>query len=518
MSVARRLGTGAVALALVAGVAAAPPGVPARAASSTDPAQLVVNGESWPEYTIRKLQYDAFYAGATGTLSPTYTAARGEQNSRSDLATGATDVAAVSEPLTQAEQGTATQNGITPAYVPYGLGAVGVIAAVKTSPQHGSTMITGLHLTLATLAKIFAHQITRWFDPEIRDENSEPVKTELLYTADASIQTVVRRDSSATNRALVSAFLADPNARPIWEAYATSEGIPPDVAPEQWPSDTSAMGVTSGSAGVIQTVMNLDVYGKPVVGGPAFHSIGYVGPAWAADFAAPLVGVADEEPTPQFVLPTSPSIVSAFASPGVAFDQSSDLYSIDYAKLAGAGAYPIPLAGYFGFPMTGGDPAKTTPTADFLKFVLSGPGQDDVNATGMVAPPADVLAAGQKIADALAATAATTTTTTTTPTTSTPPTSSTSGPTNASSTATTSVQVLAASSSNRAGPSGRTGGSSSGGSSAGGSSAGGDSGASSTLPFTGGPVPWMPAVLGLGLIGGARLDRRRARRAGRGSG
>ncbi|MHB8464813.1 MAG: substrate-binding domain-containing protein, partial [Acidimicrobiales bacterium] len=336
--------------ALIAiGAVAIPAATRASASSTTDPAQLVCVGDSWPDYTLRQLDHDAYYANpnATAGLSPTFTAARGEAESRGDLASGATDVAVVSEPLTSSEVATAHQNGITPGYVPFAQGSVAIIAALQLNAQHGSTLLTGIRLTLATLAKLVTHQITKWYDPEVINENPANAQN-LPYLDNPSVQSVVRRDSSATTVSLVSAFLADPAAKPIWQTYATQLGIDPNVAPDQWPADpdSNTAGVTSGSKGAITAAMNLDQAGNPILTAGGDHSVAYIAPQWASQFNAPIVAIPDEEATPQFVTPTAAAVTAAFASPGVTFDSTTGLYTIKSDKLTGVGAYPIPQAAY----------------------------------------------------------------------------------------------------------------------------------------------------------------------------
>lgn|GEM_PF-5167162 len=389
--------------------------IPARpSGATTDPTSLLGGGESWPEYTVRQLENDAAQAGALGSLQPVYIAGRGEDAARADLATGASDFAVSSVPFTSDELATAQQDNVTPAYVPFAAGAVGIVAAVQADRQHGGGLIQGIKLTIPTLAKIFTHQINYWNDPEILAEN--PDVPDLAHVEVPAILTVVRRDSSSTSSALVAAFLADPEARSAWATYVSGLGQAPDATPDRWPADPNAnvTGVTSGSRGMINALLNLDpVSGQPIPGTPA-HSIGYVAPEYALQFGAPLTAIQNRASPPTFVSPTTDGAVTAALQSGATFDAASRLYTIDSSKITATGAYPIPLVSYLEVSTTGLTSAKATALAGFIRFALGTAGQADVASTGMVGLPPDVIAAGLRVADGLKPTSGSSTTTTTT--------------------------------------------------------------------------------------------------------
>jgi phosphate transport system substrate-binding protein len=404
-TVLRRVG----ALAVAAGLAWGPAG-PVRAA--TDPTQLLGGGESWPEYTVRQLENDAAQAGALGALAPVYIAGRGEDAARADVAAGASDFAVSSAPLTADELTAAGQSGIQPAYVPFASGAVGIVAAVQADRQHGGGLIQNIKLTIPTLAKVFTHHINYWNDPEILAEN--PDVPDLAHVEVPSILTAVRRDSSSTSSALVAAFLTDPVARSVWAEYVQGLGQAPDVTPDRWPADPNGnvTGVTSGSRGMINALLNLDpVSGQPIPGTPA-HAIGYVAPEFARQFGAPRAAIQNRATPPTFVLPTAAgAVVGALA--GAAFDPATGLYTIDYSRITAAGAYPIPLVSYLVVPVRGVAPAKAQALAAFIRFVLGTAGQADVASTGMVGVSAEAITAGLQVAHTLETAAAPPTTTTT---------------------------------------------------------------------------------------------------------
>jgi ABC-type phosphate transport system substrate-binding protein len=448
------------------------------AVASTPADQLVGGGESWPEYTVRRLQNDAARAGALGSLDPVYIAGRGESGGRADLAAGDADFAVSEAPFNADELAVAAQHGVRPAYVPYAYGAVAVAAAVQADRQHGGQLITGIKLTMPTLAKIFAHSINYWNDPEILAENPDvPV---LAHVEVPAILTVVRRDSSSTTAALVAAFLADPAARVTWNTYAQGLGQAPDTTPDHWPTDPNGnvTGVTSGTRGAINALLNLDpTTGRPILGSPA-HSIGYVAPAFADDFGAPLVAVQNRAAAPTFEYPLPDTELAAVS--GSAFDPATNLFAIDYAKITADRAYPIPLVSYLVVPLPGVGAGKAPALAGFIRFVLGRAGQDDVSATGMVPVAPEIAAAGLKVADALVAPAAVTNTTTT---------SATAAPTTTTTTAAGTVQAS--------------------------SVAPRVLGSSSTLPVTGGGPDLGLAALGAALAAMAGAGRRRLRRTAR---
>jgi hypothetical protein len=139
---------------------------------------------------------------------------------------------------------------------------------------------------------------------------------------------------------------------------------------------------------------------------------------------------------------------------------------------------------YMVVPTSGLSAAKATALAGFIKFVLGATGQTEVESMGAAGVTPDMVAAGLKVADEVAAQAITTTTATTT---------TTKGGTGSATTTTTSTSVRTASSQQ--------------------SSGSGDAAASNagpSLALTGG-VPWPVAVgagtlvlLGIGVRRGVR--------------
>lgn len=452
-----------------------------RAADDPYPANLAVEGDSWPQFTMQQQENDAFNANALGTLAPKFIAPTpAEAAVRTDLASSATDLAAVSESLTPSDLATAQQNGITPGYVPYGLSGVSIIVGISVAA--GYPAITSLNLTVSTLAKIMTHKIQSWSDPEILAENPDEETSLLHPKTTLPIQVVERRTSSPTTAALISAFLADPTARPIWDTYAPLWGSPPDTVLDIWPSDTliTTSGTSAGEEGVVSAVLDLQASGPP---GPQ-NAIGYVTPQWAHANNAIQVALAPSGSS-NFVPPDTAGVQAAFSSPGVTFDSSTDLYTIDYSKLTKPGAYPIPLPAYLAFPLKGGRAAKAAATLGLLNFVLSSAGQADDTATQMVPLPAAAMTAAQAVVAQFKSSLTPATTTTTARSSTTP-------------------IIQTGSGSSGAGSGSQLSGS------------GSQSGGSSGLPNTGARLPMGVVALGLSLLLAGELSRRTVfRRASR---
>ena len=95
-----------------------------------------------------------------------------------------------------------------------------------------------LHMNGATLAKIFAGQITKWDDPAIRKLNKG------VSLPDQQIATVHRSDNSGTTYNFTD-FLS--SASPSWKAkYGKGVAV-------NWPSGTGQRGSSGVAAGVTQT-------------------------------------------------------------------------------------------------------------------------------------------------------------------------------------------------------------------------------------------------------------------------
>jgi hypothetical protein len=395
----RRIGVGVALTVLMAGCVLASIGT-ARAATDPYPSNLTIEGDSGPQLAVQDLETSAFNAGDLGTLSPKYLAVTpGEDQARADLASGLTDMAATSEGFSSADLATAQQTGLTLGTVPYGLTGVAIVVGVTISHTAPFPQITSLNLTIPTLCKLFTHQITSFSASEVVNENPSEAPSLQHVALETPIQVVDRRTASPTTAALIAAFLADPTARACWDTYAALNGSPRDTVLDVWPDDPGT-GVTSGEQGVISTVLAQQASGPPA----PQNAIGYVTPEWAAantSQGAITVSIAPSGSS-TYIAPDAAGIQAAFSSPGVTFDSSTDLYTIDYTKLTNSGAYPIPLPAYLAAPITGGRANKAAATYGMLKYAVSVAGQaelasatDDSVLADMVPLPANALQAAQ---------------------------------------------------------------------------------------------------------------------------
>jgi phosphate transport system substrate-binding protein len=407
-------------LTLLVGMVGALPST-ASTGVSTQSGTLVGAGESWPEYTVSKLRTDAGTANQTGGLQTTYVSGRSEDPARQDLAAGSADYVVSEAAMSSAEASTAQGNGITPAYVPYGIGSVAIVASLTLNQFHNKQEISGVQLKIPTLAKIFTKVITQWNDSEIAAENPSINFNDM---GDPSIQLVVRGDSSSTTSAMISMFLADPQAAVIWNNYAAARGEPKDTPLDQWPNDGNGnVHTTTGSKGEVDGVLGLNPDGTHI--GQYDSNIGYLSPEWAKQYSIKLVKLQNHASTPAYVLPTDNGAISA-AMANATFDSNTNLYTIDYKKITADGSWPMPLVSYFIVPTSGESSAKDSALASFITFILGSNGQADVTGTSMISPSQDAINGGLRVAAALQQSSATTTSSSSSSTSSTTPSSTTS--------------------------------------------------------------------------------------------
>jgi len=386
----------------------------ADGAVTTPSTTLSGEGESWPALAMNQLESDAISSGNISGMSATYLGvnALGEDGARQDFANGTTDFDVTEAPLSPSEISTATQTGLTPEYIPYGLGSVAIVLGLSYLDANDQPhLITGMHLTMDTLAKIFQGVITLWSNSAILAENPTlaPI-LENLSNSVATINVIQRTDSSATTSALLAAIRASgADGFKYYTSFTPATGIPPD----QFPSIDAAnvRGVSDGSQIIAEDVLNID----PHTGVPSSQlddAISYLSPAWAAKYGIPVVAI--QNIAGNFEVPTAQTVTDAVTS-GSTFDTTTNLYSMsenfDYSKMAAADAYPIPLASYMVVPTQGAMPAKAAAMAGLANFALSTAGQADLTASGMVPLTAPAQTAASAEATALAASSTTTTST-----------------------------------------------------------------------------------------------------------
>jgi ABC-type phosphate transport system substrate-binding protein len=514
-------------LMLVAGVLAMCVGLfdrPAGAAGGT----LLGQGEEWPVPLMQQLVVKG--GGQTAPFTPVYQGTIGEQVSADDVATGKAVFAITGGAASSATLADAKKNGLTLGYAPYTAGAVAIIASVPSCGQ------VSLNLSVTTLVQIFTGGVSSWASPAITSAN--PTLQGCIAqipNQNTGITRVVSILPESTTAAMISLFLSDPVAKPLWDAYVVAHGGAKDTVYDVWPDDRDLRQLNAGDKDMIDKVLSNGTSG----------GITYAAPAWAT---AEGVLVSALQNTAQgqanatnYVLPTSAAVAKALTA-AASLDTTTNLVNVDPSKVTDPAAYPLPMFEYLVVPVAG---LRTTPpsgtTQDsasalsaFMAYILGPSGQQDILNNGYVPLPANIDAASLQVAQtvgnqASTGTAAATTTTsttvagaTTTTTTAGATTTTLAGATTTTVSGATTTTLSGATTTtvhgattttiaaiNTAGTHGATGGSSNGGGGTASIASGVDPSAS--LPFTGWSQ-WLWLVGGAVLIVGSQLGRRWAGR------
>lgn len=216
-----------------------------------------------------------------------------------------------------------------------------------------------LNLDSATIANIFNKKITTWNDAAIKALNPG------VTLPSASITPVVRSDNSGTT-ANFTTYLSQsqPTAWPYPAATA-------------WP--VTGESAQQGGSGVVATV----AAGK--------NTIGYADQSSIASATSASIQLGTSK---SFVAYSAAGATKAFAAAAApAPTTSGDLsQKLDYTKITGADAYPIPLLSYDVVCKTFKDAKQGTLTAAYLGFVDSATGQAVAAKNAGAAPlPASIL-------------------------------------------------------------------------------------------------------------------------------
>ena len=230
--------------------------------------------------------------------------------------------------------------------------------------------VDDLNLSPATLAGIFAGEITTWNDPAIAEDNPD------AELPDTAVTPVHRGDDSGTTTNFTQYLSAV--AGDVW----TSE---PDG---EWPLDGGE--AAQGTSGVIAAV------------GAGAGAIGYADLSQAGDLGVANVGVGEE-----FIAP-SPEAAAAVVEGSELISGRGDYdfaYEINRETTA-SGEYPIVLVSYH----VGCIEYEDQETADlvkaFMQYVISEEGQQAASETAGSAPISDSLREqAQGAVDAITATA-----------------------------------------------------------------------------------------------------------------
>jgi len=458
-----------VAVALVTGALSGP----LRPATAAVPAPLVGAGETWEKLLIDKLQNDS--QSVIQPFVPEYNAF-GSVQARQAVIAGTADYAVSEVPPTADEQAQAKAKGRTLAVVPYVGGAIALPFRIVLSSGDD---LGSLQLSVPTLAKLFTGKINGWRDPQITADNGTAIAP-----AGQEYAIVVRRDSNSSTAALISLFLSDPVARPIWNSYAAGFGLAADTLPEAY-VDTNRQQmptVTGGCPEVVRKVAGLDPVTRQPDPSLRPANIGYCSSSWSLGIPS-LHSVAVKNPAGQSVLPSSQAIAKQFA--GATLDPVTNVVKLPYG-VNDPEAYPVPAVSYLVVPVTGLAADKAKALAAFVRFTLtSDVAKKDAVDLGFAPANADWVTAGLKVVAQLEKGATITTTT------------SSSTSTTLARSGTQTPLAVAGSSGSR---SGTTGG-----------------GSSASLPNTGGKPRWPLVAAGLTLFTMGETVHRRAGRRRRGA-
>lgn len=199
--------------------------------------------------------------------------------------------------------------------------------------------VEGLQLAPATIASIFAQQITNWNDPAIAADNPDAT------LPDQAITVVNRSDESGTTENFTEYLSA--TAPDVWTEEPSGDW--------PFPGGEAAQG-TSGVVGAVEA---------------GTGTIGYADASQAGDLGVALVGVGEEfaEPTPE--------AAAAVVDASTTVEGRGDFdFAIDVARdTTEAGTYPIVLVSYTIACTQYDDEADAANVAAFVEYLASEEGQ-----------------------------------------------------------------------------------------------------------------------------------------------
>jgi phosphate transport system substrate-binding protein len=223
--------------------------------------------------------------------------------------------------------------------------------------------VTSLNLSSATIAKIFTLQIKTWDDAAIKADNPKA-------TLPSTPITVVTRSDGSGTTANFTKYLHDTQPSIFTQAVGTAWPVP----------GTSGQ---QGGSGVVNAVNA----GAGTIGYADQSSIG-------SATAASVSGTGTD-----FVKYTAEGATEAFDSAAsVQAQGTGDMTEVvDYSKVSGKSAYPIPLLSYVITCTVHKDATQGKLTQAYLGYVLSTQGQQVGNKNAGAAPlPNSVLKQAQK--------------------------------------------------------------------------------------------------------------------------
>ena len=212
-----------------------------------------------------------------------------------------------------------------------------------------------LNLSPATVAGIFAQEITTWNDPAIAEDNPD------ADLPDTAITPVNRADDSGTTKNFTEYLSAV--AGDVW----TDE---PDGV---WPIEGGE--AAQGTSGVVQAV------------GSGDGAIGYADLSQAGDLGVARIGVGEE-----FVEPTAEGAAAVVEASENVEGRGQYDFAIEVARdTEESGQYPIVLVSYHIGCIQYDDPETAGLVADFMGYVISEEGQQSAAEAAGSAPISDAL-------------------------------------------------------------------------------------------------------------------------------
>lgn len=230
--------------------------------------------------------------------------------------------------------------------------------------------ITNLNMGPATIAGIFAGEITKWNDPAIAGANPGVELPNLAITA------VHRSDESGTTANFTDWLAkAAPNA---WVLNGENVG-----SIEAWPAEFGGEGA-QGTSGVVAAV------------GAGNGTIGYADASRVAEFGTVAVGVGNT------FVPFSPEAAAKIVDvSSIKTGRPDTTVAYDLARsTTEAGVYPVVLVSYLQGCMTYADPAMGELVKAYAGFIVSEEGQ---NVAAAAAGNAPISQATRDIAEAILA-------------------------------------------------------------------------------------------------------------------
>jgi phosphate transport system substrate-binding protein len=278
-----------------------------------------------------------------------------------DLEGHTVDYAASDAPLQAADQ-TKAPNALT---IPESIGSV----TIAYSLPH---IDTGLNLTGAVIAQIYAGNITRWNDPAI--VNLQTNATLKAALPDQQIIVAHRSDSSGTTFTFTGFLTQD---SPAWAKEIGQAKAP------TWPTGYGLNG-NPGVAGFVQGT---------------HYTIGYVELAYALTSTPKLTVAAVQNPAGDYVIPTEATSASAASSLPSLPAGNGNWASVNLLNQPGASTYPIVTFTYIFVyqelnvntaQTSGKSTAGATALVQFLWWVVT-TGQQQSAALGYVPLPQNVV-------------------------------------------------------------------------------------------------------------------------------